>query len=72
MLQYFHVVNDWMVCKLGNGIQIIVGEDPLVGFDSFYKLLEGLVNFLHEKGIYFLTQVSRETCNYSFKIGNMI
>ena len=32
-------------------------KDSLVRFDRFYKLLEGLVNFLHEEGIYFLAQV---------------
>ena len=65
MLQYFHVLNDWLVWKLGNWLQIRVGEYPLVGSGSFYKSSEGLVNFLYEKWIYFLAQVSREGNNDS-------
>ena len=61
MLHSFHVLNDWMVWKPGDGLKIRVGEDPLVDSDSFYKLSEGLVNVLNEKGIFFLAQVSRET-----------
>ena len=65
MINSFHVLNDWMVWKPGNGHQIKVGEDPLIGFESFYILSNGLVNFLHDKGIYFLVQVSRVLDNDS-------
>lgn len=59
MLQSFHVLSDWHALKPRNGQQIKVGEDPLVGSDSFYKLSDKLVNILHEKGSCYLAQVSR-------------
>lgn len=52
-------MNEWIVWKLGNGYQIRVGEDPLIGSTSFHKLSNALVNFTHDKGIFYLTQTSR-------------
>ena len=51
----FDVLGDWLVWKLGNGVQIKIGEDPLIGSIDFYQLSLPLLNFLHGKGICYLS-----------------
>lgn len=55
------MVNDWLVWKPSNGFQVKVGEDAMVGSADFYKLSDNLLNCFHDKGIYFLAQISRLT-----------
>jgi hypothetical protein len=52
------IITDWLVWKLGNGWDIRLGVDPLIGAQSFYKLSVNLVNTFHSKGIKFLAQVA--------------
>jgi hypothetical protein len=53
-----HIITSWIVGKHGNGWDIQIGLDPLIGSQSFYKLFENLVDTLHSKGIKFLAQVA--------------
>jgi hypothetical protein len=53
-----HIITSWIVWKHGNGWDIQIGLDPLIGSQSFYKLFENLVDTLHSKGIKFLAQVA--------------
>lgn len=59
LLHSFLVMSEWLVWKPGNDLQIKVGEDPLIGSTSFFKLFDAMLHFLHEKGIYYLSQISR-------------
>ena len=49
------VVKEWVAWNPGNGRQIRLGEDPFVGGVDFYKLFEGIVQDLHQKGIIYLS-----------------
>ena len=48
------MMNDWLVWEPRNGQGIKVGDDPLVEYASFFKLPNGLVNCIHDKGISYL------------------
>ena len=37
-----------------------MGEVPIVGSPNYYKLSTGLLNVLHEKGVFYLSQISRD------------
>ena len=52
LIHSFTILGDWLVWRPGNGTQIRVGEDPLVGFPSYFKLSIPLLNLLHEKGFF--------------------
>jgi hypothetical protein len=44
--------------ETGNGWDIRIGVDPLIGAQSFYKLSMNLISTLHTKGIKLLAQVA--------------
>ena len=50
------IITDWLVWNPGNGWDIRIGEDPMIGSQSYYKLSKNLNNILHVEGIIFLAQ----------------
>jgi hypothetical protein len=50
------ILTDWLVWKPGNGRDIRIGVDPLIGSHTYYKLSRNLISVLKEKGIEFLAQ----------------
>ena len=57
----FNILSDWLVQKPGNGEDIRIGVDPLIGSHTYYKVFENLISVLKEKGIKFMAQA--KTCN---------
>jgi hypothetical protein len=51
------IITDWLVWKLGNGWDIRIGVDPMIGSQSYYKLSKNLISILQAQGIKFLAQV---------------
>jgi hypothetical protein len=49
------------VWKLGNGEDIRIGVDPLIGSHTYYKVFENLISVLKEKDIKFMAQA--KTCS---------
>jgi hypothetical protein len=49
-----YIVIDWLAWKPGNGKDIRIGLDPLIGSHYYYKLSENLISLIHSKGIYTL------------------
>lgn len=47
---------NWLAWKLGKGSKIRLGKDPVVGLDTSYKLSEGLIKELNDRGIKRLCQ----------------
>jgi hypothetical protein len=56
-----HIITDWIAWKPGNGWDIRIGVDPLVGSQSYFKLSMNLLSVLHSKGLMFLAQVASNT-----------
>lgn len=54
------MLNDWLVWKPGNENQILFGKDPLIGSRNYYKLSDGLINFLHSIENYYLAQIGKD------------
>jgi hypothetical protein len=52
MVKYFPLIGYQLVWNVGNGKSIRNGEDPWINSGEGYKVVEGLVNFLHYSGIY--------------------
>jgi hypothetical protein len=50
------IITDWLVWKPGNGWDIRIGEDPMIGSQSYYKLSKNLISILQAQGIKFLAQ----------------
>ena len=54
----------WITCKLGwkvgNGLKIRLGVNPIVGLDASYILSLDLRDYLADYGISFLAQVHRQ------------
>jgi hypothetical protein len=67
----FDILSDWLVWKPGNGEDIRIGVDPLIGSHTYYKLSENLISVLKEKGINFLAQAGtgsmENTCHTRWK-----
>jgi hypothetical protein len=51
------IIIDWLAWKPGNGWDIRIGVDLMIGAQSFYKLSKNLISTLHSNGIKLLTQV---------------
>jgi len=51
------IITDWLAWKPGNGWDIKIGVDPIIGAQSFYKLSKNLISTLHSNGIKLLAQV---------------
>lgn len=54
LLHSFPVMNNWLAWKSENGNLIRLGEYPLIGSTSFFKLFDVLLNSLHEKQCFFI------------------
>jgi len=50
------IITDWLVWKSGNGRDIRIGTDPMVGSYTYYKLSRNLILKLKAQGIKFLAQ----------------
>ena len=57
----FNILSDWLVWKPGNGEDIRIGVDPLIGSHTYYKVFENIIFVLKEKIIKFMAQA--KTCN---------
>jgi hypothetical protein len=55
---YFQVISDGLAWKVGNGSCLRIGLDPWPGSGVNHSLRPELIDFLHQQGIYYLTQVS--------------
>lgn len=53
MLNPFSVLSDWSGQNLGNGINIRIGNNPMVGDTFFFQLPHDLLNAIHDKTIFF-------------------
>jgi hypothetical protein len=56
LISSLDIVTDWLAWKLGNGRDIRIGTDPMVGAHRYYKLSRNLLQTLKIKGIEFLAQ----------------
>jgi hypothetical protein len=50
------IITDWLVWKPGNGRDIRIGVDPMVGSHTYFKLSRNLILALKAQGIEFLAQ----------------
>lgn len=73
-LSSFHILGHWLAGNPCNGHNIFIRQYPMVGFEEFFRLPDVLVQSLHDKGIYYLVQVSTMggivACGHNQKIGN--
>jgi hypothetical protein len=51
------IINDWLVWKPGDGRDIRIGIDPMVGSHTYYQLSRNLILLLKDLGLEFLAQV---------------
>jgi len=49
------IITYWLVWKPGNGRDIRIGDDPMVGSHTYYKLSRNIIFALKEQGIEFLS-----------------
>jgi len=59
------IVTDWLVSKPGNGSDIRVALDLLIGSHSYYNLSKNLISTLHSKGIFTLDQATSLDTGYA-------
>jgi hypothetical protein len=65
------IITEWLAWKPGNGKDIMIGVDPLIGAQNYYKLSINLVLALKAQGIEFcLRQGSRRWRIQGFLDGN--
>jgi ribonuclease HI len=50
------IITDWLIWKPGNGREIRIGVDPMIGSHTYYKLSRNLILALKAQGIEFLAQ----------------
>lgn len=55
-IKYLHVVSNWIAWWPGNGTKISIGKDPILGSKNLFKLSTNILNVLHDKGIFYLSQ----------------
>jgi hypothetical protein len=60
------ILTEWLVWKPGNGRDIRIGVDPMVGSQHYYKLSGNLITTLKQKGIISLANVEIEDVENSF------
>ena len=57
---WYFLLLEWVTCqlawKVGNGLKIKVGVDPIAGYNSQYLLSEELIEYLNDLGISYLAQ----------------
>ena len=51
------IIKEWLNWKVGRGIQIFVGIDPLIGLMGNYKLAAPLLHQLHSENIVKLKEI---------------
>lgn len=56
-----NVVSNWINFYPGDGVKIWLGEDPILGLEDQFKLTDGLLNALHDKYIYFISQAKENS-----------
>jgi hypothetical protein len=52
-----NIINEWLVWKPGDGRDVRIGSDPMVGSHNFYQLSRNLISKLKDLGFEFLAQV---------------
>ena len=71
-----HIITYYIVWMPGNGWDICIGLDPLIGSQSYYKLSKNLIYIIHSKGLKFVAQVvSMDTRNlnvFNWKSAEML
>jgi hypothetical protein len=50
------IITDWLVWKPGNGRDIRIGADPMVGAHTYFKLSRNLILALKAQGVEYLAQ----------------
>lgn len=63
LISSFFLLSSWLVWKPSNSFSIKIGDDPMVGVVSFYRLSIDLLNFLHARGLFYLAQVGVKNGN---------
>jgi hypothetical protein len=53
-IKYFSLIGNWLVWKVGNGRRIRLGKDPWVSYGNNFELLDHIVNFLRERGFFYM------------------
>jgi hypothetical protein len=56
-LNSYQLIAEWIAWKPGDGRSIRLGEDPVIGLSSQSFLTKELLQFIWDKGIYYLFQV---------------
>ena len=56
-LRVYNWINTALCYKVGNGLSVLVGIDPIVGLEKSYGLSQSLLNYLNDYGIATLKQV---------------
>jgi hypothetical protein len=59
IINYFHIVGDWLIWKIGNGSKVLIGKDPWIVCSNNHLLPEDLITSLNHRGFYYLNQVGR-------------
>jgi hypothetical protein len=54
IINSFHIIGDWLIWKVGNGSKVLIGKDPWIGCANSHILPEELVNFLNQRGYFYL------------------
>jgi hypothetical protein len=66
----YNIVADWLAWKPGNGKDIRIGSDPMVGAHRYYRLTKNLIQSLKDQGIEYLAQ-AREMQSGGFETNNL-
>jgi hypothetical protein len=57
MVLAFLVIGNSLTLKVGNGKNVRIGSDPIMGCGEYVFITPNLINHLHEKGIFNLHQI---------------
>jgi hypothetical protein len=54
----FPLIGNWIIWKIGNGDQVLIGIDSWIGCKENHKTPTHLIHKLHRNGLYTLKQVA--------------
>jgi hypothetical protein len=55
----FPLIGNWLIWKVGNGVDIIIGKDPWIEFQGKHILPKPIIQDLNNAGFFHLQQITR-------------